>query len=296
MDENEKQQNNDEIKVLRTYTSDMAEAVKKNEISVIKIAMAEKEKKEKELEYTEVDETTTSSKKLPIIGGIILIITAIIGSYFLLKNKSATEIPTQQTTNIETLIAYDSKEFLDVTNITNVFDLSEIIKKENPSDPGPIKAFFLTRKINNLDEMLTSKNFLSLIKATTPSTLIRSLTDKYLLGKYLIQNNKSAIFLIFQTTDYPQAYSSMLEWEKTMFQDLTILFDINDQEQGNQLSEKKWKDVVIKNKDARVLYNNNGEEILYYVFVNKNNFVITNNLNALKEVLARLLIKNQKPL
>jgi len=293
MDENEKQINNDELKVLRTYTSDMAEAIKKNEISVIKIAVAEKEKKDRELEYTETP-TPNSSKKIFIIAGIILIITAILGSYFLFKKKNVTEIPTQKTINIETLISYDAKESFDVTSATNVYDLSEIIKKENQQNSGLVKALFLTKKINNLDEILTSKNFLSLIKATAPDTLIRSLTDKYLLGKYLTSNNKPAMFLIFQTTDYPQAYSSMLEWEKTIAQDLFTLFNTNDQKNENLLSEKKWKDVVIKNKDARVLYDSSGEEILYYVFVNKNNFVITNNLDALKEVITRLLIKNQK--
>lgn len=293
MDENEKQLNKDEIKVLRTYTSDMAEAIKKNEISVIKIAMAEKEKNDKELSYEEIP-TSNSSKKLLISGGVILIIFAILGSYFLFKKKSGTEIPIQKIANIETFISYDSKESFDVTNANSVSDLSEIIKKENQQNSGLIKALFFTRKINTLDEMLTSKNFLSLIKSTAPDPLVRSLTDKYLLGKYTNSKNNSAMFLILQTTDYPQAYASMLDWEKTISQDLFTLFNINFQTQNNIPLEKQWKDIIINNKDARVLYSNNGEGILYYVFINKNNFVITNNLDALKEVIARLLIKNQK--
>ena len=48
MDENKPQQNDTDIKVLRTYTSDMADVVRTNEMSVIKIALAEKEKREKE--------------------------------------------------------------------------------------------------------------------------------------------------------------------------------------------------------------------------------------------------------
>ena len=39
---------NKELKTLRTYTSDMADAVRENEASVIKIALAEKEKRERD--------------------------------------------------------------------------------------------------------------------------------------------------------------------------------------------------------------------------------------------------------
>ena len=48
MEEKEKKPNyNRDSKVLRTYTSDMADAVRTNEVSVIKIALAEKEKRGK---------------------------------------------------------------------------------------------------------------------------------------------------------------------------------------------------------------------------------------------------------
>ena len=45
MDEKETQPNNQgvNLKTLRTYTSDMADAVRENEISVIKIAVAEQQ-------------------------------------------------------------------------------------------------------------------------------------------------------------------------------------------------------------------------------------------------------------
>lgn len=298
MDDNEKQLNDKNIKVLRTYTSDMADVIKKNEISVIKIALAEKEKKEQENIYREVG-GANNSKTFFVIGGIILIVIAIIGSYFLIQNKKEKEKEISQPviSNMETFIAYDSQSNIDVTNATNINDLLGIIKQGQQSDSGLIKVFFLTRKINNIPNLLTSNNFLSLIGTTAPGALLRSLSDKYLLGKYsnpnaVNDNDKSAMFLILETNNYSQAYISMLDWEKTMLKDLSILFNINILGLDNSFFEKSWKDIIINNKDVRVLYGENGEGILYYVFVNKNNFVITNSIETLKEVMKRLIIKN----
>ena len=296
MDENEKQLDGKNVKVLRTYTSDMADAIRTNEVSVIKIALAEKEKREQEATYKEA-EGTNVSKTFLVIGGVILIVVAILGSYYLLQKKKSVALPTIN--NIETFIAYDSKSNIDVTNATNTNDLLNLINKDPQVDSPLIKALFLIRKTNSVYEVLTSNDFLSLIGATAPGALTRSLSDKYLLGKYSNPNatneqNKSAMFLILETTDYNQAYASMLDWEKTMLKDLFVLFNISPP--NNLLLEKPWKDIIINNKDARVLYGDNGEGILYYVFVNKNDLIITNNTESLREVMARLITKNAQPL
>lgn len=298
MDENEKQSNNKDLKVLRTYTSDMAEAIRNNEMSVIKIALAEKEKREQEGIYQKA-EGTNITKILFIVGGIIFIAAAIVGSYFLIQDKKETPLITK--INPETFISYNSKSYIDVTNTTDILELSKTIKQQRQANFGLIEALFLTKKINEIPEILTSKDFFSLIKTTAPEILIRSLSDRYLFGKYsnpsaTNEQDKSATFLILETTDYSRAYVSMLDWEKTMLKDLFILFEINTSKLNKEIFEKPWSDIIVNNKDARVLYGEYGEGILYYVFVNKNSFVIANNAEALKEVITRLITKNIKPL
>lgn len=293
MNEDKLQNNNQGLKVLRTYSSDMADAVKTNEMSVIKIALAEKEKKEKENLYKETS-SPNNSKIFFAIGGIVLIIIAIIGSYFLFQKKKQNETPAPIVNNLETFIVYDSSSDIDVTNINNIVDLKSKIEQEEISG---IKALFLKKKSGLFSETITSNDFLSLLNTSAPGALTRSLSDKYLLGEYQdpnspTQENSPAIFLIFETTDYNQAYASMLDWEKTMLRDLSILFNLDNFSSTNSLSGKPWRDVVVNNKDVRVLYKEDGQGLLYYSFVNKNNFVITNNLEALKEVIKRLLIKN----
>lgn len=293
MEEN-KTQNNTDFPTLRTYSSDMADAIKNKDMSVIKIAVAEKERKEK-IEPEEVAQSgNNSSKRFFIAGGIILIIGAIVGSLFLFQNKNNSTTPPPVINN-KKFISYDSQIFLDVTNINNANDFVSLLNKNETNNSELIKAIFITRKINNVPETLASQNFLSLLGATAPGTFTRSLSPQFLLGKYSLENNISgtnnnATFLIFQTTNYNQTYASILEWEKTMSNDLSALFHLN----NSVSSLKQWRDVIIENKDVRVLYGESGEGILYYVFVNKNNLVITENIEALKEVVLRLLINNPK--
>ena len=301
MNENEKQLNGKDIKVLRTYTSDMADAIRTNEVSVIKIALAEKEKREQEDIYKQA-EGSKLSKILLVFGGIILIAAAIFGTYYLYQiKKKNDETKPLVLTNIETFLSYDSMSYIDTTNVLNINDLLNAIKLNPSQSTGLVNALFLITKENNISKLSTSKDFLSLIQSTAPDALTRSLSDKYLLGKYsnpsaLNEHDKSGTFLIFQTNDYNQAYASMLDWEKTMLKDLFVLFNIKIKRESNELFTKPWKDIIINNRDARVLYGEDGSGILYYVFVNKNELLITDNLEALKEVVGRLIIKNTQPL
>jgi len=158
-----------------------------------------------------------------------------------------------------------------------------------------ITALFLTRKINDIPEILTTNNFLSLIKSTAPGTLTRSLSDKYLLGKYERAGKEPVMFLIFETNNYAQTYASMLDWEKTMLRDLFTIFDLKNIPSESPAFERSWKDIIINNQDTRVLYGENGEGLLYYVFVNKNNFIITSDKEVLKELVSRLISNNIRP-
>jgi flagellar basal body-associated protein FliL len=284
--------NKKNIKVIRTYTSDMAEAVRDNETSVIKIALAEKDKREQEEVY-EKAKGTKFSKILLTFAGIILLALAIFGLYFLATHKK--EMPEPSVDNMETFISYDSFAYINTTNQTTTATLLQDTNQKQQSALDVIRAFFLTKNKTGLIEVLNSKEFLSLIKANPPGTLTRSLSDKYLLGKYASSDtsaeDKSTLFLIFETNDYNQTYAAMLDWEKTMLRDLYELFDIVGITESN-IYLNSWRDIVIDNKDARVLYGDTGQELIYYVFINKNNFIITNNLDSLKEVSRRLLIKN----
>ena len=288
---------NEELKTLRTYTSDMAEAVRTNEASVIKIALAEKEKREQEAVFEEARGTKTS-RTLFVIGGIILIIGAIFGSLYLIAQKNKKETPTVVEEKIGTFILYNNEIKIDVTNATNITDLAGLINKETLGEAGSTNAIFLQKKVDGSNILLTTKEFLTMIGATAPGALVRSFSDNYLLGKYSTQvgtEKKTSTFLIFETTNYSQTYASMLSWEKTMLRDLYTIFDIKIPEQvegqTESLLDRQWKDMIINNRDARVLYGDTGEGVLFYAFINKDKLIITDNIETLRKLIAELLLR-----
>lgn len=303
MDDNNVQPNNanKNLKTLRTYSSDMADAIRDNEMSVIKIALAEKEKKEREFVYKKV-EGTNLQKILLIAGGVILIIGAIVGVYSLMRKNSANNTLTQQTptNNMRAFISYNSQSSVDATGATDIDSISKLLRAEISSggNSRSIKAIFVNTTVGTASEPLALIDFLSEIKTTAPGALVRSLTGQYMIGTYQSTNSTQAphLFFIFQTKDYNQAYPGMLAWEQTILGDLYPLFGIDVSADESALLQKQFKDIIIANKDARVLYDFDGKSILYYIFANKNDFIITDSTEAIGEILSRLQAKNAQGL
>lgn len=290
MDQEKLKSNDENIKVLRTYTSDMAEAVRENEASVIKIALAEKAKREEENIYKKAEGTKTS-KIFFVLGGVFLIVIAIFGSTYLISKKE--KIPESIVKNTDTFILHDTYLFIDVTNINGHEELFAKINQSSKEYISGVRAIFLTRTIEEVSEELTTDNFISTLKINAPSALTRSLSNKYLFGQYKEKNSPDVTpdnFLIFETNNYNQAYASLLDWEKTMSKDLDNLFSSDNKAEDS--SQKKWQDIIINNNDARVLYGQNGQAVLYYTLIN-NKVIITNTLETLKEIISRIIVKNR---
>jgi hypothetical protein len=306
MDDNTPKPNgaNGELKTLHTYSSDMADAVRLHETSVIKIALAEQKKHEVEDLYKKA-EGSNISKFFLFFFGLVIIAGSIGGVYYLMQKKAAENMPPVQIQKIDTFIAFDTQSFIDTTNADGSTDISsQILAEAKSAGSGSLKAIFLTKTVNGKSELISGADFLSLIKATPPQTLVRSLADQYMIGAYTKPGSlevvgapkKSHLFMILKTNDFSQTYASMLEWEKTMLDNMFTLFAIDISGARSSLFEKPFKDVTINNKDARAIYDDSGQEVLYYMFVDKDKFIIADDEDTIKEVVSRLITKNIKPL
>ena len=77
----------------------------------------------------------------------------------------------------------------------------------------------------------------------------------------------------------------MINWESDMAEKLIPVFT------GRSLQESEknpFEDVIIKNKDARVLNDADGRPLIIYAFLDRETFVITDNEYTLEEVSKRL--------
>ncbi|MEY2671970.1 MAG: hypothetical protein RL687_387, partial [Candidatus Parcubacteria bacterium] len=90
--------NQTKIQNIHTYSSDMADAVREQEATVIKIALAEKERKDKE-KYVEENKSNFSFNIFYVIGGIALIVSSVWATfYFIQKGREASAIAVKKTT------------------------------------------------------------------------------------------------------------------------------------------------------------------------------------------------------
>jgi len=305
MEENKPQINkaSGDIKTIHTYLTDMAETVRDNEVSVIKIAMAEQKKHEREDVYKKA-EGTSFSKTILIIGAIILIAGALFGVYYVIqqnKEKSA-PITVLNTTNIEALISYDNQSFVDTTNVISLNDFTSLLKPETDkvNKPDAIASIFLTTSISGKPELLKLDNLISMAGLSAPSSLTRSLSGNYMVGTYtpsvVNEKTKPHLFLLFQVKDYNLVYAGMLEWEKTILDNMYSIFNIDVTGDRSQLFETPFKDIIVDNKDARILSDKDGNPVLYYIFIDKTNLVITDSQDTIKKIGTMLLLKKTKPL
>lgn len=295
MEEDKKNYNSkDGIKTVRTYLTDMADTVRDNEISVIKVALAEQNKHEREDLYRKVEGTPTK-KVFWFIGGIILIAIAVGGTYFIVQQKAKQNLP-EQIINEKTLISYDEIYLINVTNLNELINKINTAKNEvniaGKSDV--IKFMSLSQEVNGLQEKILTQELFGALEFTAPSSLVRSLSDSYMIGTYI--NEVQNLFIILQTKDYEYTYAGMLEWEKTLAGDMLSLFELDTKESRMKISDRGWSDVLINNKNARVLLNEEGKPILYYLFTDKNNLLIASDESTIKEVMTKLILKNIKPL
>ncbi len=304
MEEQEKTQNNNEnLKTVKTYMSDMAETVRQNEISVIKVALAEQNKHDREDLYRKV-EGTTSKKFFWAIGGIIILAGAIFGSYYLLGQKKVKDAPAQIVRE-ESIISYDgTKEiYLNQTN-SLIKSVIETEKSSQASFGGNIDYVKIYQDNNGVSELVTIKTLFDNLRLTAPASLVRSLSDSYMMGIYAKSfsdtpndpNSKPKLFIILQSNDYEYSYAGMLEWEKTMASDILPLFRPEIADTYVNQTGIQWKDIIISNKDARVAVDENGKPMIYYLFIDKNKLLVTESTDVIKEVTSRLMIKNMKPL
>lgn len=298
MDEQKPEEN---IKTIHTYSSDMADAVRQNEVSVIKVALAEQKRHEQEALAAEHPAGgTKTTKTFLLLGALIIILGASGILYYVYNRKNATVAPlSQNILQFQSLIAYDDSAAIDMTNATSMSDALGILRAEIEKGVplSGIKAIVLTRTINTT-EILPIEKLFSLLKINAPSSLVRSFNTPYLLGMYKDTNADSSphLFLLITSKDFNQSYAGMLGWEKTMVQDLFPLFKIDVTGTRQNLLDKQWKDIVLDNRNARILYDSSGADVLYYIFINTDSIIVTDSQDTIKEIATRLRTKKTKPL
>lgn len=267
---------------LRTYQGDMAEFIKEKNESVISIAVKEKEKKEEKLKLKQIEQKEEPAPT-PQKDGLQVNLTILLSSLVLLVGGSFAFVyvfkfislrPEPRVEIEQEIIPYNT-----TTNITNATKESLPIQIAEIKGGNGINLL----KISGQNGKLISKSqdFFSYFDISLPNDLWRTLSGDYAFGTITQESGTVLPFIVIKVDDFGRSFSAMLEWEKTMKENLFLLNPSNTNS-GNGINI--WKDVIVKNKDTRALVDERSRAILAYTFLDKNTILISNSFTTIENM------------
>ncbi len=252
------------INPVRTFKADLEQTIKSGNISLSDVALAE-EKRRRSLNLGEMIAPAKNwSWKTGVGVGVIILLSLLIlikVANLLGKSPAKEEVTINQPAPL--INADYSKKI-------NPQDIKVEVLQGNP-ESGKLKYLYFVE--NN--EIVKSAQFFNFLETSAPGSFLRNLNDEFMLGTY---QNKG--FLILKTNSYESAFAGMLEWEKNLADDLLPILS------GKKVSGA-WEDRVVKNRDTRVLKEENDALALIYAFLNRNILLIAPDEAVFSEVLSR---------
>lgn len=212
---------------IHTYQSDIANAIKNDNVSMIKIALAEKKRNEGKPGFDSVLEQENKVSRYYIAAGIVgvFVILGLLSVYLYVKNKESNEQAVEiAKAKVPALLYTESESTIDTTDKDPYEIFREILVEKNGiMDLGTMKAMIPTISAGTTTVALTTSDFFTVINARTPDLLVRALESNFLLGVYSY-NNPRDVFAIFKVNSYDPAFAGMLEWETNIPSDVGELF------------------------------------------------------------------------
>jgi len=298
----------DGLKNLRTYQSDVEEMMRKKEVSKATIALAENEREIKkeavvaEPEPVPVPPASPSkvfsiSSGLPlrahwnlrlillIVLGVAVIVGVGIGVVFFYTEPKPTTAPPKKEAPQTRAIALSGSE-----RRVGAFTAIQSGLQAISIPQNEIKAVPLIYG----GTAITTLQLFDMLEANVPGVLVRALGDIPVLGLHGFQGGQP--FLLFGVSSYDFAFAGMLKWEETLIQSIGPLFGVNERDillrVGSTTDEALqnrivFKDVVIRNKDARAAFNPKGVIVFIYSFIDKETLILTTNEDTAKALVSK---------
>ncbi|MFA6554425.1 MAG: hypothetical protein WCS89_02860 [Candidatus Paceibacterota bacterium] len=318
--------NGPNVKPIRTYETDFAEAMSKRNLSKASFAIAEDKKEEaikNEVVRNETikeddiisneniaiaDRVRMVEQKEPshLIKNLILSILSLIlvgggaytAYYFYSKSQLSLvtpPVPVAQPQYSRSIIKSDSQSIINIDNLTQDQIISRIKKEiDKTQKENSIKEILLTKTLNDITEKTSAKKILEIARLTPPDIFSRSLGTDWMLGVYASTNGQKNTFVITTNNFFQNTFAGIIQWEKTMPEDLgqylypTFPNNASSSELSKITLRGQYKDRIIKNKDVREYIAENGHIIFLYSFIDNNKLVITDSEETLQEIISRL--------
>jgi len=298
---------------IKTYQTDVAHTIKSENVSVIKMALAEQRRQQ-------VQGTPQDAIRARGIGKIILVISIIlvlagagVAAYAVFLAPSSKPLaPSTNTTSTSgqnkpavTSIKTEERAVI-VINNKSVDDIKKAIlkEKENEIDAGSIREIVISAQSGDATQKINTEGWFAALGTRAPQQLVRALGDDYTFGFY--STNPHDTFAIFEVKSFDNAFAAMLTWEGFIEDDIVKLFERKyptdpaaattttatstktASSSSSVFTANNFIDRVYFNKDTRVLLDEKGRVRLLYSFIDPNTLVISSSETTFKEIIDRL--------
>jgi hypothetical protein len=286
---------------LRTFKTDMAKAVGEKGLSAAKIAIAEQERlRNRSIGSPAVVEEAPKRSHWGLIFLLLLILIAGgvgAGSYWLHWNLlsfvpsslrayvpfSSNTTPVVSTPKVPVGTPFFSTETSLALNADDKAALASISK------PTGLAGSFTHLYLYRGSQVLGLTAARQALAATWPDAVTRVLNDQFMLGNFNLATNSDHRFIMLKPKFYEQAFNSLLNWERSMPDDLASM--LGPSSPRNERAAE-FSDRIFRNKDVRLLKNTAGQTILLYSFLDPDTIVITKDEETFAEIFKRFVAGN----
>ncbi len=266
-------------KQIETFAGDMAKVLDNPEEGMIKKLIEEQEAHDIDKKIYSPD---SARNKFFIFGSFFLVAIGVIGLFFIYmtKNPSVLEIDPQ----LNPLIFLDHNSTVEVGKLSKediyAAVLSEVEKSEVKQNGVEGIYLFENNKVVGL------RRLIALLKGNLSLNPDSFIEDNFLSG--VVHNENKDFFILMKMRSHTDAFSDMRIWEDKMFLDLHGFFGFEVSPETSYLLTKDFEDGFMQNQNARILYDNEGNIVMSYVYADNNSILIINSEVATKEVIQRL--------
>lgn len=270
---------------IRTYAADIADIMRKEKGSVIKIALAEQERRQA---YKESKDPTSTKNLIVILLGVMFIVAGILIFVYTIMNRE-TPVPVVAPVGSPSLIYSENQTQTDITNLTrgNLFNTIHSTSKASFAENETITNMIITNQ-TSIGRSIVSVNILfNKLGIKVPESVINTLTGQFMLGVYKVEDEGN-LFLIFKVRDFNQSFSAMKDWEVSMINDLVRLFQIDPKSFSGDIFFKEFQTGVVFNKESRNLYDDDGNLVFSYIYLDRNTILMTDHPESVEEIIKRI--------
>lgn len=264
---------------IRTFRTDVEELLKQKAVTKTEIAMKEAERREQRGEARILHETTKEEGigfgRVALFLGLLLAFVGGIGAYALFgtginttKEPTESRAPTKEADDSQTVIA--EVALANAPREQILADLTIAFKKSSlsPSTRGVV-TFTGTGGPARTDQFLES-----VLLRKPRSALLRSLEPEFSYAAYADSNALVGV-LAFTSRNYELTFAEMLEWERSIAEDLLpVLHPLLPRDSVDLLRIGALRDIRIGGIDARALADASGDIFLVYAFPDKERLII----------------------